>query len=92
MFTSEAGTPLDPRNVSHWFERVVRDAQVTGSLHTLRHTALTAMAVAGVPLSVVSRVAGHESITTTIDLYGHVSESAARDAVAAAAAQLGLPG
>ena len=63
---------------------------IGGSLHALRHTALTSMATSGVPLAVVSRVAGHESITTTIDLYGHVTEQAARDAVAAAAGSLGL--
>lgn len=41
-------------------------------------------------MSVVSRIAGHESITTTIDLYGHLTEQAARDAVAAAAGSMGL--
>jgi integrase len=90
VFTSEAGTPLDPNNVSHWFDMIVKRAGVGGSLHTLRHTALTAMAVAGVPLSVVSRTAGHESITTTVDLYGHVSEDATRDAVEALSRRLGL--
>jgi integrase len=90
VFTTEAGTPLDPRNVSRWFANVVEAADVGGSLHTFRHTALTGMALAGVPLPVVSRVAGHESISTTMDLYGHLSEPSARDAVAAAAASLGL--
>jgi hypothetical protein len=46
--------------------------------------------VAGVPLSVVSRTAGHEAITTTVDLYGHVSEDATRDAVEALSRRLGL--
>ncbi|MFI2102479.1 tyrosine-type recombinase/integrase [Isoptericola sp. NPDC019693] len=92
VFTTEAGTPLDPRNVSRAFETLARQADVGGSLHTLRHTALTAMAVAGVPLSVVSRTAGHESITTTVDLYGHVSEEASRDAVELLSAHLGLSG
>ena len=90
VFTTEAGTAYDPRTVSNWFDRVVKAAGVGGSLHSLSHTALSRMAVAGVPLTVVSRVAGHESITTTIDLYGHVSEQSARDAVAAPAAGLGL--
>lgn len=111
VFTTEAGTPLDPRNTGRWFTKLAartsvededgeqaegeqEDAEdakgIGGSLHSLRHTALTSMATSGVPLSVVSRVAGHESITTTIDLYGHLTEQAARDAVAAAAGSLGL--
>ncbi|MFE5309158.1 tyrosine-type recombinase/integrase [Isoptericola sp. NPDC056605] len=92
VLTTEGGTPLDPRNVSRAFESLAGRADVGGSLHTLRHTALTAMAVAGVPLSVVSRTAGHKSITTTVDLYGHVSEEASRDAVELLSAHLGLSG
>ena len=61
-----------------------------GSLHSLRHTALTTMTAAGVPLSVVSRLAGHESISTTVDLYGHLSDDAARDAIARGSDALGL--
>jgi integrase len=90
VFTTEAGTPLDPRNISRWFSELARRAGVGGSMHATRHTSLTSMVNAGVPMAVVSRVAGHESITTTVDLYGHVSERAARDAVAAAASALGL--
>lgn len=59
-------------------------------MHATRHTALSGMVNAGVPLAVVSRVAGHESINITIDVYGHVSEQSARDAVDAAAGALGL--
>ena len=90
VFTTEAGTPLDPRNVSRWFTGLTKAAQVGGSLHTLRHTALTTMAMGGAPLSVLSRIAGHDSIATTIDLYGHVSEQAAREAMLVAETGLGL--
>ncbi|MGY4642535.1 integrase [Cellulomonas sp. URHB0016] len=59
-------------------------------MHAARHTALSGMVNAGVPLAVVSRVAGHESITITIDVHRHVREPSARDAVDAAAGALGL--
>ncbi|MCR6690060.1 site-specific integrase [Cellulomonas sp.] len=90
VFTTVAGTPLDPRNVSRWFSALAQRAGVQGSMHATRHTALSSMVNAGVPMPVVSRVAGHESINITVDIYGHVSEQAARDAVAAAASSLGL--
>lgn len=90
VFTTVAGTPLDPRNVSRWFSTLAKRAGVEGSMHATRHTALSSMVNAGVPMPVVSRVAGHESINITVDIYGHVSEQAARDAVAAAASSLGL--
>jgi integrase len=90
VFTNEAGLPLDPRGVSRWFTNLAGQTGVGGSLHSLRHTALTTMATAGVPLSVLSRLAGHESISTTVDLYGHLSDDAARDATTRGSDALGL--
>jgi integrase len=56
-------------------------------LHTLRHTAATLMLTNGVPITTVSRVLGHSSITVTADLYGHVApdvSQAAADILGAA--------
>jgi integrase len=56
-------------------------------LHDLRHTCASWMIAAGVPLPVIQRHLGHESIKTTVDLYGHLdrrSGQAAADAIAAA--------
>ena len=41
-------------------------------LHDLRHTHASLLLLKGVPMVVVSRRLGHASITTTIDLYGHL--------------------
>lgn len=68
----------------------VDKAGTGGSLHTLRHTARSGTAKAGVPLPVVSRSAGHESISTTVDLYGHLTDDASRDAMNRGAGALGL--
>ncbi|WP_203883251.1 tyrosine-type recombinase/integrase [Planotetraspora kaengkrachanensis] len=38
----------------------------------LRHTFASTALAEGVPISEVSRWLGHESITTTVDLYGHL--------------------
>jgi integrase len=43
--------------------------------HDLRHTAISLMLSAGVPVIEVSRYAGHGSVTTTLDVYGHFIES-----------------
>jgi integrase len=53
VFNSEAGTPLDPRNVGRWFDAVVKRAGLVGSLHTFRHSALSVMAENGVPMSTI---------------------------------------
>ena len=41
-------------------------------LHSLRHSAASAMLQRGVPMSTVSRYLGHASISVTVDLYGHL--------------------
>ncbi|TMR23681.1 hypothetical protein ETD86_07555 [Nonomuraea turkmeniaca] len=49
------------------------------TLHDLRHGFASTALAEGVPISEVSRWLGHESITTTVDLYGHlVPEASAR--------------
>lgn len=52
-------------------------------IHDARHTCASWLLGAGVPIHVVQAHLGHESITTTVDRYGHVMP-AARDAVAEA--------
>ena len=47
VFATEAGTALEPRKVSRWFDNLAKKVGVGGSMHTLRHTALTSMVLAG---------------------------------------------
>ena len=42
------------------------------TFHDLRHGFASTALAEGVPISEVSRWLGHESITTTVDLYGHL--------------------
>lgn len=54
--------------------------------HDMRHTCASWMIQAGVPLPVIQEHLGHESITTTVDRYGHLDRSShvvAADAIAA---------
>lgn len=48
------------------------------SPHDLRHTAGTLMLRRGMPIEVVSRILGHASISITMNVYRHVSESEKR--------------
>lgn len=54
------------------FRRVARDAGLHDvTPHTLRHTAATWMAQAGVPIWVISKYLGHTSTRTTERIYAH---------------------
>ncbi len=50
------------------------------TFHDLRHTFASTALAEGVPISEVSRWLGHESITTTVDLYGHLVPEASNRA------------
>ncbi|ULP45285.1 tyrosine-type recombinase/integrase [Mycobacterium lentiflavum] len=47
-------------------------------IHDLRHTNASWLIQAGVPLTVVQRHLGHESIQTTSDRYGHLDRQSSR--------------
>jgi integrase len=89
VFTTEDGRPCDPRNALRALKSAATKTGMTGvGLHTLRHSAATAMLTNGVPLKVVSEILGHASIVITADIYGHVSPDVSREALATLSASL----
>lgn len=89
-------TNADGRPVRNWvfhghtwgpaLDQLEADGQLRARprIHDLRHTHASWLIAAGVPLTVIQRRLGHESIKTTSDSYGHLAD----DAEAAAAAAL----
>lgn len=69
-----------PQSLSRWFSWDAKDAKLGGSIHSLRHTFISALVRKGVPLRVVQKLAGHASITTT-EKYSHLAPSDPSDAV-----------
>ncbi|MFI5783434.1 tyrosine-type recombinase/integrase [Nocardia sp. NPDC051570] len=57
-------------------------------IHDLRHSCAVWMLTAGVPIHVVQAHLGHESIKTTVDVYGHLDRNAAASAAAVIGANL----
>src|SRR5690606_5547181 len=82
VFCNEIGGPLDPRNVSRWWNHLTEAAGIgRRRFHASRHTAATLMLAQGVPLEVVSAVLGHAGLSITADVYAQVGEDAKRDAL-----------
>jgi integrase len=67
------GQPFDDEEVRNAAAEVWTKAKLepTG-LHEARHTAASVMIAAGVNVKALSEFLGHSSITTTLDLYGHL--------------------
>ncbi|MCW2911984.1 MAG: Site-specific recombinase XerD [Actinomycetia bacterium] len=71
----ELGTPFHPEWYSDEFGRILRPAGVRRiTLHDSRHTTLTLMEHAGVPISVISRWAGHYDPSFTYKKYVHAND------------------
>ena len=76
VFTSPIGTPLDAANVTHRFQASLAAAGLPRQrFHDLRHACATLRLEQGEELAVVSRILGHASITTTANVYGHLTDS-----------------
>jgi integrase len=82
VFTTELGTPVDPRNLLRVVETAAKSAGVDGiGVHTLRHSAAVAWLEHGVHIKALADLLGHSSISVTGDTYGHTSDGAARSPV-----------
>lgn len=91
VFAMVDGAPLRPQWVLNQLRRRSAEAGVPRiGLHDLRHTAATIMISEGVPLAVVSKTLRHSTLSTTINIYGHLLKYAADDAVNALSGALDL--
>lgn len=90
VFVNKRGEPVRQNSMHEIWSRALDDADIgkRPRLHDLRHSHVAALVAGGVPLPVIQRRLGHESITTTIDVYGHLADDA--QSVAAQAASLSI--
>ena len=74
LITDELGMPVHPEWYSDEFRRLLKRAGLRRiTLHDSRHTTLTLMEHAGVPISIVSKWAGHYDAAFTQRTYVHAS-------------------
>ena len=92
VFSTEDGKASQPRV----FLRAVQNAAGRCGLdelgfadrvgvHTLRHYVATRLLTKGTEMLVVSRILGHESIKTTVDIYGHLQDNQRKQALSSLA-------
>jgi integrase len=74
VFTTPAGSTLRLSNWRRAFHPARSRAGISDQfrVHDLRHTAASLMIQAGYPPKMLQEIMGHASITTTLDLYGHL--------------------
>jgi integrase len=81
VFPTQIGTPSDPRNTLRAFAAIAQRAGLSGvGLHTLRHSAASALIASGAHIKVVQELLGHSSYGITADIYSHVASEQQREA------------
>ena len=82
IFCTGKGTPLNDGNIRERdIKRILAKAGLGHyRLHDLRHTSATMALLAGVPAKVVQQRLGHSRISTTMDVYSHVTQDLQRSA------------
>nr|WP_237509352.1 site-specific integrase [Streptomyces sp. SID8382] len=82
VFCRPDGQPLRPQTVLDRFRKRTKEAGVPRiTLHDLRHLAATLTLTAGIPLTIVSKTLRHSTLSTTANIYSHLTHQAAHDAV-----------
>lgn len=82
VFSTGAGTPIEPSNLRREFIKLQQAAKVPViHFHALRHLAATELIRAGVDVSAAAAILGHARPTTTLDLYSHAFDEAKIEAM-----------
>jgi integrase len=82
VFTTSAGTPIEPRNFTRMFQKLADDAGVPATrLHELRHSCVSLLLDLRVPPRVVMEIVGHSTLEMTMLVYGHVALDSQRAAL-----------
>jgi integrase len=78
------GLPLQPRSLTRQFACLLRSRKDLPRVrfHDLRHSHATQLLLAGVHPKIAQERLGHTTITTTMDLYSHVTDTMQSDAAA----------
>ena len=81
VFTNNRGSVVHRSNFGSrgWRTLLRRLGLKHRGFHHVRHTAITMMLNAGIPIHVVSRVAGHSRVSITLDIYSHMMPDQADD-------------
>ena len=80
VFTTAIGTPLDGRNVTKRFQKLLKDSKIAHHrFHDLRHTAATLLAVQGVHSKAIQAVLGWDQVAM-VDRYAHFVDEMRKDA------------
>lgn len=76
VFTSKAGTPIDPRYLYNHYKKIAATMGIPQSrVHDLRHTYAVLALQNGDEIKTVQSNLGHATAAFTLDVYGHTTDA-----------------
>lgn len=76
IFTQDDGEPIDPSSITAWIKKFREQNNLPEfTPHTLRHTNISLLIAAGVPIRNIAKRAGHSQLSTTQNIYAHAFET-----------------
>ena len=82
IFCREDGSFLHPRYLTDDFHRILKKAELPRHrFHDLRHTVASMLLNANENPKAIQELLGHSSISTTLDIYAHLSDSSKHETV-----------
>lgn len=74
--------PIDPRTIQEFFKRMQVKAGIEHhKFHALRHTFASKAIKVGTSDKVISMILGHSDVSTTLNIYTHISDDMARNLI-----------
>lgn len=100
VLKTRTGKPLDPRDMFGFWAGVMKKAGLMAEngtrplykFHSLRHVNVSLLIALGLQPFHIQKLVGHASISTTMNVYGHLfpNDESSREAISAAASQFDL--
>lgn len=82
VFTTKSGRPIEPRNLTRSFARIVRKNELRPiRVHDLRHTAASLLKKLGVAPRDAMEILGHSRISVTMEIYTHGDGESREEAI-----------
>jgi integrase len=72
VFGEDDGSPRSPNALTKEWAKVMKNAGIKATLHSLRHTHASTLISAGLDVLTISRRLGHGSPAITLTVYGHL--------------------
>lgn len=82
VLSNKYAKPIDPRSIQEFFKKMQEKAKIRKfKFHHLRHTFASRAIKTGVSDKVTSQILGHSNVTTTLNIYTHVSNDMIRNLI-----------